>query len=67
MAAERMVEGVRLLEIPHEESPSGHLTVSAGVDGVRGSRGAPRDWRDLVRAADEKLYRAKQAGRDRVV
>jgi diguanylate cyclase (GGDEF)-like protein len=67
MAAERMVEGVRLLEIPHEDSPAGHLTVSAGVDGVRGSRGAPRDWRDLVRAADEKLYRAKQAGRDRVV
>jgi diguanylate cyclase (GGDEF)-like protein len=67
MAAERMVEGVRQLEIPHEESPAGHVTVSAGVDGVRGSRGAPRDWRDLVRTVDEKLYRAKQAGRDRVV
>jgi diguanylate cyclase (GGDEF)-like protein len=67
MAAERMIEGVRHLEIPHEESPVGHVTVSAGVDGVRGSRGAPRDWRDLVRTVDEKLYRAKQAGRDRVV
>ncbi len=67
MAAERMASAVRQLGIPHEDSPLGHVTVSAGVDGVLGSRGAPRDWRDLARAVDQKLYRAKQDGRDRVV
>ncbi len=67
LAVQRMVESVRLLAIPHQDSPLGHVTVSAGVDGVEGKRGAPEDWRDLVRAVDEKLYRAKQSGRDRLV
>ena len=44
--------------------PGGHLTVSLGVAQLDP---ASRDPADLVVAADAALYRAKQAGRDRVV
>ncbi|HSP33688.1 MAG TPA: diguanylate cyclase [Thermoanaerobaculia bacterium] len=53
--AERIVEAVRALRIPHRE---GIVTVSAGV--------AIGDADDLIRRADEALYRAKANGRNRV-
>jgi diguanylate cyclase (GGDEF)-like protein len=62
--AEDLVEAVR--KSPLLESAAGHpveLTVSVGV------AHAPEDGlhlRDLYGAADEALYRAKRAGRDRV-
>lgn len=42
-----------------------HVTASFGVAAVRAQPGF--DWSDVVRCADEALYRAKHLGRNRVV
>ena len=61
--AERVTERVRSAEILHEDAPGGRLTVSVGVATV-GEDDA--DIEDVLRRADDSLYQAKQAGRDRV-
>jgi diguanylate cyclase (GGDEF)-like protein len=55
---------VKTLELRHGETPLGTVTLSAGVAeaGVHGATAS-----EVLRAADEALYAAKQAGRDRVV
>jgi diguanylate cyclase (GGDEF)-like protein len=63
--AERLRERVAGFPFPHADSqPSGHVSISLGVaafcDDAVSAEG-------LVRAADASLYRAKHAGRDRVV
>jgi diguanylate cyclase (GGDEF)-like protein/PAS domain S-box-containing protein len=69
-SAQMIAEGFRraLAEsrLPHETSERGYVTASVGVatympDNVH------RDALELIRTADEALYRAKAAGRDRVV
>jgi two-component system chemotaxis response regulator CheY len=63
-AVERMRTGVSDLRITHSGSPQGMLTVSAGIaflDTIKGG-----SVNDVVRAADEALYRAKELGRNRV-
>jgi diguanylate cyclase (GGDEF)-like protein len=66
-AAER-AEDLRVrakkLEVRHQETPLGPVTVSLGVS-VYPANGRTRDA--LLAAADASLYRAKQEGRDRVV
>lgn len=62
--AEAIREGVKNLLIKYHRQPLGAITVSLGVacypdDGSTGE--------DVIRAADEALYRAKQLGRDCVV
>jgi diguanylate cyclase (GGDEF)-like protein len=64
--AERLRERVAAHAFPASRGKDGpsHLTISVGVAGF------PDDAADsegLVRAADEALYKAKHAGRDRVV
>ena len=62
--SERVRESVLRAAIIHEDSPRGMLTVSIGV-AVR----EPGDGDDpelLLRRADDALYQAKHAGRDRV-
>ena len=63
--AEDIRQGVQALQIPHESSPAGSVvTVSVGVATVvPGEGSAPRE---LLRLADEALYDAKRAGRNRV-
>lgn len=66
--AERIRAAVRDAGIPHEDSPDGILTVSIGV-AVAGPIDSAGDagLRSAIARADKALYRAKHAGRDRVV
>lgn len=62
--AENLRGKVRDLKLAHAGSEKGIVTVSIGV-GTFGP-GAPIEIADLLRRADEALYGAKAAGRDRV-
>jgi two-component system, cell cycle response regulator len=64
IAVERMRHAIEGLAIVHRGSPSGLLTVSAGM-AMLDSEHTP-SASDAVRQADEALYRAKQLGRNRV-
>jgi diguanylate cyclase (GGDEF)-like protein len=63
-AVTRMRIAVRELAISHVKSPEGLLTVSAGIAIADADHGGSMS--DVVRAADEALYRAKELGRNRV-
>ena len=67
--AHRLREAVRELALEHQASPCGaQVTISVGVACVRPADGQPLEHAQttLFQQADEALYRAKQAGRDRV-
>lgn len=60
ISAERLRRGIaRLRPVPHQDV---HVTVSIGVSGLE--RGISAEG--LLKAADEALYRAKHAGKNRV-
>ncbi len=62
--AEQLIESVRALNLPHAASAGiGRVSISAGVAEARPEAGANPSG--LLNAADEALYRAKAAGRDR--
>ncbi|TAK89797.1 MAG: GGDEF domain-containing protein [Aquabacterium sp.] len=64
-AAERIRLAVSSLQLPHEGSACApHVTVSGGWATIRPQM--HEAWPQLVQAADEALYEAKQAGRHRV-
>ena len=64
-AGERICEGVRSLELPHEESPHGIVTVSCGVASASPEEPQWR-WQGVIQLADESLYFAKRHGRDQI-
>jgi diguanylate cyclase (GGDEF)-like protein len=61
--ARKLCEAIRALEIPHEASGLGYVTVSIGCacrvpdERITG--------KDLMQLADEALYAAKRNGRNR--
>ncbi len=64
MVAEKIRHGIRELNITHDSSPFGHVTLSIGIASAAPGFDNPPD--DLIAAADKALYHAKQEGRDRV-
>ena len=62
--AEQLRDGLRGIRVTHGECLLGPITMSCGVAAFP-EHGPTRDG--LIRAADAALYRAKGAGRDRVV
>jgi diguanylate cyclase (GGDEF)-like protein len=62
---EKLCAAIRALAIPHAGSPQGVVTISVGATIVDGARGV--DPERAYQQADAALYRAKEAGRDRVV
>ncbi len=64
VVAQRILEHVRALAIPHQaSSAAAQVTVSMGVASIMPSEGATPAA--LIRAADALLYQAKNAGRNR--
>ncbi|MCY1269397.1 diguanylate cyclase (GGDEF) domain protein [compost metagenome] len=65
--AEMLRAAIEAQQLPHEDSPLGHVTMSFGVATLEaGSAAEPGVSSDLLHAADVALYRAKNAGRNRV-
>lgn len=63
--AERVRDKIVGLAIPHQSSSYGNVTASFGVASIIPSNDQPGP-EALLLAADQELYRAKQAGRNRV-
>jgi diguanylate cyclase (GGDEF)-like protein/PAS domain S-box-containing protein len=63
--AEQIGRALNARSLPHEKSPKGAVTVSAGVASVVVKPGMMPSL--LVQAADLALYEAKRRGRDQVV
>lgn len=63
--AERIRHAVSQADMPHDYSPSRHVTVSIGVASVTPQIGMDRV--SLFATADKALYEAKRAGRNRVM
>jgi len=65
-AANRLVRGLAEGKLPHEESPLGRITISAGV--TCAVPGQPMEtWKQVAELADKGLYQAKEAGRNQAV
>lgn len=60
--AERLVAVIESLAITHVESPKGVVTISGGI----ANRGHYGFWKEVVNEADQALYAAKRAGRNRL-
>ena len=66
LVADEVLRKLRNLQLPHVTNPSGPIvTLSAGVSLFEPQAGAP-SWAVLIEQADQALYAAKKAGRDRV-
>jgi len=62
--AERILENLRIANIPHEKSDvSPHVTVSIGI--ATGDAKAVNNGTDFIKRADEALYYSKEHGRNR--
>lgn len=66
VVAEKLRRAIEQLHLGcRDQDPLPHITISVGVASMTPTRGS--DPRALIEAADGALYRAKQAGRNRVM
>lgn len=64
LVAEETRERVKMMRIKHELNDTGFVTLSMGIAAAVPSRDASAE--ELIASADRALYRAKQAGKNRV-
>lgn len=62
--AEKIRHAIHELKLPHAGSAYGQVTVSVGIAALIPDK--ENSFNDLIQAADRALYRAKDAGRNRV-
>jgi diguanylate cyclase (GGDEF)-like protein len=65
VVAQLILDRIKLKNIPHKASPMGHISVSIGIATASGSD--LERIQLLIKAADQALYRAKEAGRSQAV
>ena len=64
VVANRVIDNVRLLDIPHEKSKTAeHVTISVGVTVSQVTN--IQDIEEYIKRADQALYHSKNTGRDR--
>ena len=62
--AEKLIENVRKLNLPHEASDAAdYVTISVGV--TTGKVNYGQSWEDFLKRADEAMYESKQTGRNK--
>jgi diguanylate cyclase (GGDEF)-like protein len=64
VAVQRIRSNLQALAVPHAHNPLGVLTLSAGLAVL--DAGRTRSAAQVLKEADDALYRAKQLGRNRV-
>jgi|GEM_PF-1315643 len=62
--AQKILDGISAIRIEHSESPSGFVTISAGIATLIPDNTNNRS--DIVSQADKALYRSKNEGRNRI-
>lgn len=65
--AGRLVKGLANLTLKHKGSPLGRLTLSCGLSVLEAAGLDRSGWQSVVARADQALYEAKKAGRNRAV
>lgn len=63
--AQRLCQAINSIQLPHNMSPFGHITISIGVAALAPENGQAPEI--LIREADQALYRAKEMGRNQAV
>lgn len=66
VVAELARSAVEALQLPHSDRPLRKVSVSVGI-ATHASNGLGQSMQSLVKHADEALYQAKAAGRNRVI
>ena len=61
---QKLVKAIETLDLPHTQSPLGHISISIGVAVMQAV--ADESAQTLLRRADTALYHAKARGRNRV-
>ncbi len=64
VVAEGLLRSLEILNLPHEESPIGHVSVSIGIVSLKPT--AADEPESLITLADRALYHAKRSGRNQV-